>query len=149
MRYGNTLLYTDFSMYFFLGAIFVVRSCVQGIGKSAFVLAAGAAELVARITVCLVLPALVNGGPIDAGASELSFFALCAADPIAWVAADLALLTPYIRNILRCDYSYLDHAAQRAAPPCRPAAPPAPPSDKSGISKQANGTIRKRGRTRE
>ena len=115
VRYGNTLLYTDFSMYFFLGAIFVVRSCVQGIGKSAFVLAAGAAELVARITVCLVLPALVNGGPIDAGASELSFFALCAADPIAWVAADLALLTPYIRNILRCDYSYLDHAAQRAA----------------------------------
>ena len=32
IRYGNTLLYVDFSMYLFLGGIFVVRNCVQGIG---------------------------------------------------------------------------------------------------------------------
>ena len=36
IRYGNTFLYVDFSMYLFLGFIFVVRNCVQGIGKSQF-----------------------------------------------------------------------------------------------------------------
>ena len=51
VRYGNSLLYVDFSMYLFLGFVFVVRNCVQGIGRSGFVLGAGAAELVARITV--------------------------------------------------------------------------------------------------
>ena len=47
VRYGNSLLYVDFSMYLFLGFVFVVRNCVQGIGRSGFVLGAGAAELVA------------------------------------------------------------------------------------------------------
>lgn len=61
VRYGNSLLYVDFSMYLFLGFVFVVRNCVQGIGRSGFVLGAGAAELVARITVCLVLPGLFAG----------------------------------------------------------------------------------------
>lgn len=41
IRYGNTFLYVDFSMYIFLGFIFAVRNCVQGIGKSQFVLGAG------------------------------------------------------------------------------------------------------------
>lgn len=53
IRYGNTFLYVDFSMYIFLGFIFAVRNCVQGIGKSQFVLGAGAAELVAALwSVC-------------------------------------------------------------------------------------------------
>ena len=43
MRYGNTYLYVDLSLYLFLGFIFVVRNCVQGIGKPQFVLGAGAA----------------------------------------------------------------------------------------------------------
>ena len=45
VRYGNSLLYVDFSMYLFLGFIFVVRNCVQGIGRSGFVLGEGAAIL--------------------------------------------------------------------------------------------------------
>ena len=49
MRYGNTYLYVDLSLYLFLGFIFVVRNCVQGIGKPQFVLGAGAAELAARL----------------------------------------------------------------------------------------------------
>ena len=49
MRYGNTYLYVDLSLYLFLGFIFVVRNCVQGIGKPQFVLGAGAAELAARV----------------------------------------------------------------------------------------------------
>ena len=107
IRYGNTLLYVDFAMYLFLAFIFVIRNCVQGIGRSAFVLGAGAAELVARIAVCLLLPAAVAGGTVSADAPALAFSALCAADPMAWIAADAVLAVPFVRNILRKNYSYL------------------------------------------
>ena len=107
IRYGNTLLYVDFSMYLFLGGIFVVRNCVQGIGRSGFVLGAGAAELVARITVCLVLPGLFAGGAVSADAPAMAFYALCAADPMAWIAADTVLCIPFFRNILKKNYGYL------------------------------------------
>ena len=107
IRYGNTLLYVDFAMYLFLAFIFVIRNCVQGIGRSAFVLGAGAAELVARIALCLLLPAAVAGGTVSADAPALAFYALCAADPMAWIAADAVLAVPFVRNILRKNYSYL------------------------------------------
>ena len=107
IRFGNTFLYVDYSMYLFLGCVFITRNCVQGIGRSQFVLAAGAAELVARIAVCLLLPAAVAGGMVSASASPLAFYALCAADPMAWIAADAVLCVPLIRNIMRMDYRYL------------------------------------------
>ena len=107
VRFGNTFLYVDFTMYPFLGGIFLIRNCVQGIGRSPFVLGAGGAELVARIAVCLLLPAAVAGGAVSAAAPPLAFYALCAADPMAWIAADAVLSVPLIRNILRMDYRYL------------------------------------------
>lgn len=107
VRFGNTLLYVDYAMYLFLGFIFIVRNCVQGIGRSSFVLGAGAAELVARIVVCLTLPAAVAGGSVSAEAPALAFYALCAADPVAWIAADVVLAVPFVRNILRRDYRYM------------------------------------------
>ena len=107
IRYGNTFLYVDFAMYLFLGGIFILRNCDQGIGKSQFTLAAGAAELVGRIAVCLILPAAVAGGAVSAAARPLAFYALCAADPMAWILADLVLAVPFVRNILHDDYSYL------------------------------------------
>ena len=107
VRYGNSLLYVDFSMYLFLGFVFVVRNCVQGIGRSGFVLGAGAAELLARIAVCSLLPAAVAGGAVSTQAPALAFYALCAADPMAWIAADAVLCVPLIRNILRMNYGYL------------------------------------------
>ena len=91
-----------------MGFIFVVRNCVQGIGRSRFVLGAGAAELVARIAVCLTLPAAVAGGVVSAQANPLAFYALCAADPMAWIAADIVLAIPFFRNILRRDYRYMN-----------------------------------------
>ncbi|HBJ19476.1 MAG TPA: hypothetical protein DDY70_07080 [Clostridiales bacterium] len=106
IRYGNTLLYVDFAMFLFLGFIFVVRNAVQGIGKSEFVLAAGGAELVARILVCTFLPAAFAGGEVSAAAPAIAFYALCAADPCAWIASDLVLTIPFIRNICRMDYRY-------------------------------------------
>ena len=108
VRYGNTFLYVDYAMYLFLGFIFVVRNCIQGIGRSRFVLGAGAAELVARIAVCLTLPAAVAGGVVSAQANSLAFYALCAADPMAWIAADIVLAIPFFRNILRRDYRYMN-----------------------------------------
>ena len=108
IRFGNTFLYVDYSMYLFLGCVFITRNCVQGIGRSQFVLGAGAAELVARIAVCLVLPAAVAGGAVSAAASPAAFYALCAADPLAWIAADIIMGTPVVRNILRKDYRYMN-----------------------------------------
>ena len=101
IRYGNTYLYVDLAMYLFLGFIFVVRNCVQGIGESRFILAAGTAELAARVAVCLLLPALLAGGEVSAAAPRLAFYALCAADPAAWVAADAVLMIPFLRDIMR------------------------------------------------
>ena len=75
--------------------------------RSGFVLGAGAAELVARITVCLVLPGLFAGGAVSADAPAMAFYALCAADPMAWIAADTVLCVPFFRNILKKNYGYL------------------------------------------
>ena len=108
IRFGNTFLYVDYSMYLFLGCVFIIRNCVQGIGRSQFVLGAGAAELVARIAVCLMLPAAVAGGTVSAAASPAAFYALCAADPLAWIAADIIMGIPVVRNILRKDYRYMN-----------------------------------------
>ena len=110
VRYGNTLLRVDFAMYLFLGFIFVVRNCVQGIGRSAFVLGAGSAELLARIAVCLLLPPAIAGGAVSIDAPALAFYALSAADPMAWMAADVVLCVPFFRNIMKCDYRYLRHS---------------------------------------
>ena len=44
---------------------------------------------------------------VPASASPLAFYALCAADPMAWIAADAVLCVPLIRNIMRMDYRYL------------------------------------------
>lgn len=101
IRYGNTYLYVDLAMYLFLGFIFVVRNCVQGIGESRFILGAGTAELAGRVVVCLVLPALLAGGEVSAAAPRLAFYALCAADPAAWIAADTVLMIPFLRDIMR------------------------------------------------
>ena len=93
MRYGNTYLYVDLAMYLFLGFIFVVRNCVQGIGLSRFILGAGTAELWPGWR-CALLPAAFAGGEVTAAAPAISFYALCAADPAAWMAADAVLMIP-------------------------------------------------------
>ena len=101
MRYGNTYLYVDLAMYLFLGFIVVVRSSVQGIGLSRFILGAGSAELLARVAVCLLVPSALAGGAVSAAAPAISFYALCAADPAAWMAADAVLLIPFLRDLMK------------------------------------------------
>lgn len=91
IRYGNTYLYAALPCFGFLGLIFVLRNAVQGLGKPLYPFLAGIAELVARIGICLVLPALVSGGPINSSSGTLAYFCLCLADPGAWIAADILL----------------------------------------------------------
>ena len=107
IRFGNSYLYIDLSLYAFLGFIFVARNCVQGIGKPQFVLGAGAAELVARVAVCLLLPAALAGGVVSAEAPQAAVYGLCVADPFAWMSADAVLCIPFFRNIMKEDYRYL------------------------------------------
>lgn len=104
IRFGNVFLYVDLSMFFILGALFVLRSGVQGIGKSQFTLMAGVAELVGRIAVCAFLPRLVNGGAIDSGASTAAYMSMCLADPIAWFLAVVVLAYPTFRYLLGMKY---------------------------------------------
>ncbi|MDE7439087.1 MAG: polysaccharide biosynthesis C-terminal domain-containing protein [Clostridia bacterium] len=99
IKFGNYYLYVACSLYFFLGILFVWRSAAQGIEKPFFTLLAGTFELVARILVCLYLPAAINGGPINSEASLLSYVALCSADPFAWLGSVLALTYPFIAYI--------------------------------------------------
>lgn len=98
--FGNGYLYVTLTLYFLLGLLFVWRSAVQGIGKSLFTLLAGATELLARMLVCIYLPAAVNGGAINSEATAASYYALCFADPIAWLGAVLALTFPIVRYVL-------------------------------------------------
>ena len=107
IRFGNSYLHVDLALYPFLGFIFVARNCVQGIGKPQFVLGAGAAELVARVAVCLLLPAALAGGAVSAAAPQAAVYGLCTADPCAWMAADAVLLYPFMHNILKQNYDYL------------------------------------------
>lgn len=104
IRFGNIFIYVDVAFYAALGFLIVVRSAVQGIFLPAYVLGAGAAELTARIVICSFLPALVNGAPIDSGASSLAFAAVCFGDPGAWICASLLLLIPLFRYIIGKKY---------------------------------------------
>lgn len=102
MRYGNTYLYVDLAMYLFLGFIFVVRNCVQGIGLSRFILGAGTAELLARVAVCLLLPAAFAGGEVTAaGPGRFPSTRYARRTPRPGWAADAVLMIPFLRDIMR------------------------------------------------
>ncbi len=107
IRYGNSYLYIDLPLYPLLAMIFITRNCVQGIGRPQYILGGGCAELVARVSVCLTLPTLVGGGVVSAASSPATYLALCLADPVAWLFADLVMGIPFVCNILKMNYRYL------------------------------------------
>ena len=97
VEFGNTYLYSVVPVFFTLGLIFVLRSCLQGIGKPIYPILVGAAELSGRILICLLLPKAVNGAPIDSNASRLAFFCVGLGDVGAWIAADIILIGASIK----------------------------------------------------
>ena len=49
-----------------------------------------------------------GGNTLSTGEKQLlSFARALLADPMAWFAADLVMVIPFIRNILKMDYRYL------------------------------------------
>lgn len=69
--------------YPFLASIYVYRSGLQGIGDGFFPMLGGIGELVARLVVALTLPKVFG------------FYGICAASPVAWVAAAAILFIRY------------------------------------------------------
>lgn len=100
IRYGNTYLCSAVPFLTALGVLLLLRNTVQGLEKPLFPFLAGIAELTGRILICLFLPALVNGAPIDANASTAAFFWMGFGDAGAWILADLVLLYPLIKYVI-------------------------------------------------
>ncbi len=84
-----------------------------GIVWTMCLLSIGIGLLLARGSVCLLLPPIFAGGTVSAAAPASAVYAFCFADPVAWIAADLVLLAPFFRNILRQDYAYLHNGRQQ------------------------------------
>ncbi len=100
IRYGNTYICSAVPFFITLGVLLLLRNTVQGLEKPLFPFLAGIAELAGRILICLFLPALVNGAPIDANASTAAFFWMGFGDAGAWILADLVLLYPLIKYVI-------------------------------------------------
>ena len=100
IRYGNTYLLSAVPFFITLGSLILIRNVVQGLEKPLFPFLAGVAELAGRILICLFLPALVNGAPIDVNASSAAFFWMGFGDAGAWILADLVLLYPLLKYVI-------------------------------------------------
>ncbi len=98
IKYGNQYLYVSIPCMFILMLLFLTRNILQGFEKPLFPFLAGIGELTARTLICLFIPVLVNGGPINSEASTLSYIFVAMADPLAWVAATSIMVIPTIRN---------------------------------------------------
>ena len=99
IKYGNLYLYLCIPCDFILLILFICRHSLQGLDRPLFPFLAGIGELLARTICCLFLPQIVNGGPINSSASDMSFIAVSLADPLAWIAAIAFMLVPLIRTV--------------------------------------------------
>ena len=92
IKYGNLYLYCALPFHLFLCGIFLYRNALQGIERPLFPFIAGVVELIARMLVCLFLPTMINGGPINNMANDASYIAFCFADNLSWLFAAITLL---------------------------------------------------------
>ena len=81
--YGRQYLLWQCAFYPFLGAIFVYRNTLQGIGKSAVTTFAGVTELAGRVLASFVFVRIWG------------FTGVCTSNPVAWVAAVIFLVVTY------------------------------------------------------
>jgi Na+-driven multidrug efflux pump len=99
IHYGNLYLYLCVPSDLILLILFICRHSLQGLDRPLFPFLAGLGELAARTLCCILLPQLVNGGPVNSMASTASFIAVCLADPLAWVAASGIMIIPLMKTI--------------------------------------------------
>lgn len=83
LGYGRQYLLWQSSFYIFLGAIYVFRNTLQGIGRSFVTTFAGVAELIGRIIASLLFVRFWG------------FVGICMSNPVAWIAAVIFLVTTY------------------------------------------------------
>lgn len=106
LRFGNSYLYIDLSLYAFLG-LSLLRETVYRASASRSSCWARERPSLSRVAVCLLLPAALAGGVVSAEAPQAAVYGLCVADPFAWMSADAVLCIPFFRNIMKEDYRYL------------------------------------------
>lgn len=94
--YATSYFYEVLPLSFTLGALFIGRNVVQGLGKPLLPFLAGVSELAARLLACMYLPILMN--PANPK-SDLSFYGLSLADPLAWILACIFLGYGLIRYV--------------------------------------------------
>lgn len=99
IKYGNLYLYLCIPGDLMLLLLFICRHSLQGLNKPLFPFLAGIGELLARTLCCLFLPQIVNGGPINSSASDMSYIAVSLADPLAWIAATAIMIFPLIHLV--------------------------------------------------
>ena len=87
INYARLVLNYSAVFMIFLGAIFIYRNVLQGMGESFVPMMAGVYELVARSIVAFTLPKLIG------------FTGICLSDPVAWIAAAVPLMITYHRKI--------------------------------------------------
>lgn len=70
--------------YYILSILFILRNLLQGLGYSFLAMFGGVAEMIAR---CIVAFCFV---------SQYGFMAICIANPLAWIFADIVFITAWI-----------------------------------------------------
>ena len=79
--------------YVFLGAIFIFRNYIQGMGFSPLATLAGVMEMIARVGMSFLVPVF-------------GYAAACLASPAAWVMADLFLVPAYFYCVRKLKKRY-------------------------------------------
>ncbi|MCL2035804.1 MAG: MATE family efflux transporter [Oscillospiraceae bacterium] len=84
MGYIKQFQIVNGSFHWLLGILFIVRNSVQGLGYSKVTMLAGVSELFARAAVAFMLVPFFG------------FNAICFANPMAWLAADILLIIVFL-----------------------------------------------------
>lgn len=101
-QYSSLYFYFIAPCTYLLGYLFIVRSSIQGLGKSFFPLMSGCLELVARLLIVFLIPPIINGKGISINVNgEIfnsvhygwAYLSVCLAHPFAWF---LAVIPPSI-----------------------------------------------------
>ncbi len=106
LRDTRQFLLTNAAFYFPLALVNIVRFMIQGLGYSRLAILAGVSEMAARAVMGFCLVPLFG------------YKAVCFANPLAWIAADLFLIPAYafvmkhLYRIMRCPTRELQKAAK-------------------------------------
>lgn len=115
IKYAQLYYYFIAPCTYILGVLFIVRSSIQGLGKSFFPLMAGIGELIARILVSIFLPMAIVHVPYTINLFNATnqiigntqsihygwaYLSVCLASPMAWILA----ITPCIYGLVHYIY---------------------------------------------